>query len=141
MAFWNRNRSAPEPAPQGDPALDDFQKAMAAVQAAPPGDAGTGMSPEQVAHEVRRLRELLRSGRYAEAWAQRVHLGYDVPLDGVERSDAFWINAAGALAALRSGQKQHPMVAMCAGVCEQYLDSSDAEQAAAKDEIYERYFG
>jgi hypothetical protein len=140
MAFWRKGTAASSSSAE-DTGLAEFHRAVAAVEGAPPGNAGAELSPAQVVDEAHRLRQLLAADRNSEAWARRVQLGYGLSLDCVERSAAFWVNAAAALAALRSGQKAHPMVAMCAGACEEYLDQSDAEQTSVKDEIYQRYFG
>jgi hypothetical protein len=62
---------------------------------------------------------------------RRVELGFGVPLDGVPQADRFWLNAAPAIAALRLGFKDHPMVAMCRGVADQDEDYSDLSSADA----------
>lgn len=139
MAFWKKSTRAFSSTSE-NPGSPDVHRVMAAATDAPVSNVGDDLSPAQVVDEAHRLRQLLAANRNNEVWARRVQLGYGLQLDAVDRSAAFWVNAAAALAALRSGQKDHPMVAMCAGVCEAYLDPADAEQMSAKDEIYQRYF-
>jgi hypothetical protein len=123
-----------------DPDLAEAHRALALAQAQPDGDVGKSMGPDQVTAESRQLREHYDRGNYGPVWARRVELGYGVPTEGVAQSDAFWLNAAPALAALKTGMKEHPMVAMCCGVAESEVDRDDPAQVAAVDEFNHLYF-
>ena len=83
----------------------------------------------------------MRGGNFEAAWARRVQLGYGVTTDGVTQPDAFWLNADAALAALKTGMRDHPMVAMCCGVAEREVDNSDPQQVAAVREFNRLFFG
>ncbi len=122
-----------------DPALAQLHRGLAMAEAMPDGREGKDMSAAQVTQEARRIRSQYVSGDFASAWVRRVQLGYGVPTDG-EQQDAFWLNAAAALAALKSGMRDHPMVAMCCGVAEQYVNYADPEQAAAASELNRLFY-
>jgi hypothetical protein len=99
------------------------------------------MSAAQVTTEARQIRQQFESGQLPAAWERRLQLGNGVPYDGVADADAFWLNAAPAIAALRLGLKDHVFVPMCCGLAERYHDSRDADQSAAVREFQGRYFG
>jgi hypothetical protein len=124
-----------------DPDLAQLNRELAAARAQPEGDLGAMLSPAQVIEESRRMRQQVASGHLRTAWDRRVQLGYGVPFDGVPQADRFWLNAAPAVAALRLGLKDHPMVAMCCGVAEGDEDRNDAEQHAAVQEFKRLFFG
>lgn len=124
-----------------DPDLAQLNRALAAARAQPEGDLGATLSPTQIIEESRRIRQQVASGQLRAAWDRRVQLGYGVPSGEIPQADRFWLNAAPAIAALRLGLKDHPMVAMCCGVAEGDEDRSDAEQHAAVQEFRRLYFG
>jgi len=142
MAFFNRSRARQiPPAAPADPALARFHRGMEVTNAQPPGDLGLSMSAAQVTSEARQMRQQFEAGQLREVWARRLQLGNGVSFDGVDDADAFWLNAAPAIAALRLGQKDHIFVPMCCGLAERYHDSRDADQSAAVREFKERFFG
>jgi hypothetical protein len=53
----------------------------------------------------------------------------------------FWFNQFPALAALRLGRRQHPFVATCAGLADEAVDRSQADQVAAVKECEHLFFG
>lgn len=124
-----------------DPDLDAFNRSLDASRAAPPGDEGKAMTAAEVSAESQRLRALVASGQLQAAWDARVALGYGVPSDGVPQADRFWIDADPAIAALRLGLKEHPMVAMCCGMAEQNADIRDPAQAQAVELFNQLYHG
>jgi hypothetical protein len=124
-----------------DPDLAQLNRELAAAKAQPEGDLGENLTPTQVIEESRRMRQQLASGDLRAAWDRRVQLGYGVPTDEVPQADRFWLNAAPAVAALRLGLKDHPMVAMCCGVAEGDHDRNDAEQRATVQEFKRLFFG
>jgi hypothetical protein len=105
------------------------------------GNIGKTLTPEQVVHESRRMREQVASGDLRSAWDRRVQLGWGVSTSGVPQADRFWLDAAPAIAALRLGLKGDPMIAMCCGVAEREQDYSDPEQRAAVEEFNKLFFG
>lgn len=124
-----------------DPDLAEFHRSVAAASAQPPGEIGKDLTPAQIVEESRRMRQQADSGDLRGAWERRVQLGYGVPSDAVPQADRFWLNAAPAIAALRLGLKDHPMVAMCCGTALQDEDSSDPEQHAAVQEFRRLFSG
>lgn len=140
MAFFNRSLR-PSARVTPDPALDRFHRGLALGNAQPPGDVGLSMSAAQVTTEARQIRQQFASGQLRAVWERRLQLGNGVSFDGVADEDAFWLNAAPAIAALRLGLKDHIFVPMCCGLAEQYHDSRNADQSAAVKELKERFFG
>lgn len=126
-------------AKQEDPDLAQLHRAVALVEAQPAGDLGKTLSPAQVISESRQMRSQLASGQLQGVWGRRLELGTGVSPQGVPQPDWFWLNAAPALAALRMGLKDHPMVAMCCGLAEQARNRDDAEQSAAVAQ-FNRFF-
>ena len=124
-----------------DPDLDHFNRSLDASNRAPSGDLGKEMSPAQVTAEAQKIRRMVATGDLQEAWDRRVALGYGVPSDDVTQADRFWIDADPAIAALKLGLKDHPMVAMCCGVAESNADLRDPEQANAVEEFNHLYHG
>jgi hypothetical protein len=124
-----------------DPDLAQFRRSVAAGDAQPPGDAGGRLTPAQVVSESRRVRQLVDSGQLRPAWDRRVQLGYGVPTEGIPQADRFWLDAAPAIAALRLGLRDHPMVAMCCGMADSNQDPGDPEQRAAAAEFTRLYHG
>ena len=114
-----------------DPDMDELNRALKQSQAQPPGDVGEELTAPEIIVEARRAREQFDRGDYDSLWARRVELGYGVGDDGVPQADRFWLDAAPAIAALRLGLKDHPMVAMCCGVAQSGHDRSDPEQVEA----------
>lgn len=123
-----------------DPDLARLHLALEMSRDQPNGQEGKLMQPAQVSSEAQRLRERYRQGNYQFVWDRRVQLGYGVPEEGVASRDYFWLNAAPALAALKLGLKEHPMVSMCCGVAEQHADRSDPEQNAAVQDFNRLFF-
>lgn len=124
-----------------DPDVDRFNRGMRMSRAKPPGELGKELTPAQVIVEARRAREQLARGDYGVLWERRIELGYGVTDEDVPQADRFWLDAAAAIAALRIGQKEHPMVAMCCGVAESNVDRSDPEQVEAVRLFNHLYFG
>lgn|GEM_PF-7019597 len=124
-----------------DPDMDHFNRGIDAGRAAPAGDAGKAMSATEVSQEASRIRSLVAAGSLQEAWDRRVELGYGVPSEGVPQADRFWIDADPAIAALKLGYKDHPMVAMCCGVAESNADVRDPAQAEAVELFNRLYHG
>lgn len=124
-----------------DPDRDSFNRGMRMARAKPPGELGKRLTPAQVIVEARQAREQLARGDYEALWQRRLELGYGVPEEDVPQPDRFWLDAAAAIAALRLGQKDHPMVAMCCGVAETNADRSDPEQAEAVQLFNALFFG
>jgi hypothetical protein len=140
MAFFNRSRR-PTASAAPDPDLARFHRGRAATNAQPPGDLGQGMNAAQVTTAARQIRQQFESGQLDALWERRLQLGNGVSYDGVADVDAFWLNAAPAIAALRLGVKDHVFVPMCCGLAERYHDIGDASQSAAVREFQVRYFG
>ena len=114
-----------------DPDLAQLHRSLGASRAQPPGDIGKALTAAQIADESRRMRQQVASGDLRLAWDRRVQLGYGVPSEGIPQADRFWLNAAPAIAALRMGLKDHPMVPMCSGMAEREHDRDDPQQRAA----------
>ncbi len=123
-----------------DPDLAQLRRAVALAQSQPAGDLGQTLTPAQVVVESRRMRNQLAAGQLQSVWGRRLELGTGVSPQGVPLPDWFWLNAAPAIAALRLGLKDHPMVAMCCGVAEQARNRDDAEQSAAVAEFNRLFF-
>ena len=144
MAWFGRRHSGPTtPAEQEiDPALAATLRAMRLATEGPqPTGEGEAMTPGSVAATSHWLQQEYRAGRYDAAFRRRVELGYGVRSENVPQADWFWFNAAPALSALKSGMREHPVTAMCCGVAEQSMDSSDPAQVAAVDEFNRLYHG
>ena len=124
-----------------DPDLAQLKRSLAAGDEQPPGDVGKTMTPEQIISESRSIRQRVAQGQLEPAWARRVQLGYGVPSDGVPQADRFWLDAAPAIAGLRLGQKDHPMIPMCCGMAETNHDPNDPEQRAAVAEFTKLFHG
>jgi hypothetical protein len=124
-----------------DPDRDSLNRGMRMSRAMPPGEIGKELTPAQVIVEACRAREQLASGDYGALWERRVELGYGVTDKDIPQTDRFWLDAAAAIAAVRIGQKEHPMVAMCCGVAESNVDRSDPEQVEAVRLFNDLYFG
>jgi hypothetical protein len=125
----------------GDPDLAQFKRSVAAGDAQPPGELGKTMTPAQITSESRTIRQLVAQGQLDSAWARRVQLGYGVPAEEVPQADYFWLDAAPAIAGLRLGRKDHPMVPMCCGMAEMNQDRNDPEQRAAVAEFTRLFHG
>jgi hypothetical protein len=126
---------------EADPDVAEFQRGVAAGQAEPPGELGKAMTPAQIVSESRTIRRQVAEGQLNQAWARRVQLGYGVPADGIPQPDRFWLDAAPAIAGLRLGRKDHPMVPMCCGMAEMNHDPNDPEQRAAVAEFTRLFHG
>jgi hypothetical protein len=124
-----------------DSDLAQVHRGLAAAQAQPPGQAGKTLTPAQITGESRRMRQQVAAGDLRSVWDRRVQLGYGVPSDGVSQPDLFWLDAAPAIAALRLGLKDHPMVAMCCGMADSNQDRGDPEQRAAVEEFTRLFHG
>lgn len=132
---------ASAPAETADPDLDWVHRRIAMESEQPLGDTGKALTPAQVADESRRMRQQVDTGDLRSAWDRRCQLGFSVKFNGVPQADRFWFEAAPAIAALRLGLKDHPMVPACCGMAEQLQDRSDPEQRAAVEEINKLFFG
>jgi len=119
-----------------DPALAKLQRSLAASADQPVGNEGHAMTPKHVEETAMWMRQTLETGHPLEVWNHRRSIGYGVAREGVSQGAWFWFNAAPALAALRTGQRDHPFAAMCCGMAENALDTSDPEQEAAVFEIW-----
>lgn len=141
MSLFRRRRN-PAPLPD-DPDLAQFHRAIAAAQDGPPMDVDDPgrYTAADFAGIVMWMREAIERGDLEGVWERRLQFGYKVGESHMERSDFFWFNALPAIAALRSGRRDHPAVAMCAGSAESVLSRSDPAEAGAVREINERYFG
>jgi hypothetical protein len=124
-----------------DPDLAQLHRGLAAGQAQPPGEVGKTLTPAQITGESRRMRQQVAAGDLRSAWDRRVQLGYGVSPDGISQPDRFWLDAAPAIAALRLGLKDHPMVAMCCGMADSNQDRGDPEQRAAVAEFTRLFHG
>ena len=124
-----------------DPSLDAFNRAIDASRQAPPGDLGKSLTPSQVEAESQAIRGLVAAGGLQAAWDRRVALGYGVPPNDVSQSALFWLDADPAIAGLKLGLKDHPMVAMCCGVAESNANRDDPEQDRAVREFNRLYHG
>jgi hypothetical protein len=130
--------------PDPDPDLAKLHRELAAGEAQPPGDIGQTLTPSQIVGESRKIRHQVASGDVGDlraAWDRRVELGYGVPSEGVPQADRFWLDAAPAIAGLRLGLKDHPMVKMCCGMAEYEQNHEDPEQRAAVEEFKRLFFG
>lgn len=140
--------SAPTPQPSGrpepvtqDPERAKLERALALSREMPPGDLGKSLTPHDVLVEARWMLRQYDDGNLREVWARRLDLGYSLSLDQIENPESFWINACPALAALKLGLKDHPLVATCCGMAEQNIDWADHDQVAAKDQFNALFFG
>lgn len=127
-----------------DPDLAKLHRERAAGEAQPPGDIGQTLTSSQIIEESHKIRHQVASGDLGDlrvAWDRRVELGYGVPSEGVPQPDRFWLDAAPAIAGLRLGLKDHPMVKMCCGTAEYEQDHEDPEQRAAVEEFKRLFFG
>jgi hypothetical protein len=123
-----------------DPDLDQLNRSIDAARQAPPGNKGKSLTSQRVSVESREIRARIEAGDLQGGWDRRVVLGYGLPLTDIPQVDQFWIDAAPAIAALKLGLKDHPMVAMCCGLAEQNADLGDPEQASAVAEFHRLYF-
>ena len=128
-------------AEMADPDLAQLNRSLRTARAQPEGRAGESLSPEQLIDESRKIRQQFSSGHLRTVWDRRAQLGYGIASEGVPQPDRFWLDAIPAIAALRLGLKEHPMVAMCCGVAEAGQDRDDPEQRAAVEEFKRLYFG
>jgi len=84
------------------------------------------------------------AGQYDAVWSRRVALGYSLAQNDASVETWFWVNALPALAALRTGEPHHPLVASAAGFADEaqrnMREQDDAVQGAMA-EINKRFFG
>ena len=99
------------------------------------------MTPAAIEETVTWMRDAYDRGLLRAVWERRLALGYGVNTDQISQTAAFWLHAAPAIAALRLGLKDHPVVAMCCGRAEDFEDRSQPDQAAAVAEFNRLYFG
>jgi hypothetical protein len=138
--FWRHREHAPPPV---DPDLAQFHRAIAAAENGPPIDVDDPgrYTAADFAGIVLWMRDAIERANLDGVWERRLQFGYQVGESDMERSDFFWFNALPAIAALRSGHRDHPAVSMCAGLAESVLDRGDPAEVTAAREINERYFG
>lgn len=147
MRMWrNKENSQPHvPVRQatstdsGDSLLTQLDRTTSRMKQSP--NIGKGLTVAQIIGESRNIRQQFTSGNLRAAWDRRVELGFGVPSDGVPQADRFWLDAAPAIAALRLGIKDDPIVRMCCGTAERNFDRSSPEQCAAVEEFNRLFFG
>lgn len=96
--------------------------------------------PAELRAMVQRFHDQFSAGNYLEVWEERSSYGYSLDRDSLRGDDRFWIDALPTLAALRLGQREHPLVAGYAGLAEDSQDYLNEKHRAAVQEINERYF-
>jgi hypothetical protein len=120
-----------------DPDLETSHRSRALVEAEPDCDteSSDGWTPGDYAHLV----AWMRGAKPRDVWERRVALGYRLQQNDAVQKDWFWVNALPALAGLRLGLKEHPFVAMCAGIADQTVDRGNAYQMKAITEINQQF--
>lgn len=96
--------------------------------------------PAELRAMVQRFQDQFNAGSYLELWEERSSYGYSLDRDSLHGDDRFWIDALPALAALRLGEREHPLVAGYAGFAEESQDHHNEKHRAVVREINERYF-
>jgi len=126
-----------------DPAFEELKRSMALIEAEPDADteSSEGWVLEDYADLLSWMREEWRARERRTIWEQRVALGYQLVQGPATQNQWFWINAFPAMAALRIGLKEHPLVATFAGMAENILDPDNEGQQKAVDDIRKRFFG
>lgn len=133
-------------APQGnDPDLERFHRAMKAIDEAPPGGKeGTAMTGTDIEATGAWMADRFATGDYEAVWHRRLELGLGLSGDEVDTDTWFWLNAHSALAALRLGARDHPLVSTAAGFADQAYRQLSVQTDQAREamaEINERFFG
>jgi len=141
MGFLRRQK--PERQPTGDPDLDQFYRSIDAADSGP--QIGTANVESFSAEDYRdlglRMSEQFQQDDFDAVWQTRCGLGYQMNADICPTDSYFWINAFGALSGLALGLRDHPVVAMSAGLASNALDRSQSQQTAAVDAIERQFFG
>lgn len=125
----------------GDPALAELERSMDAI------DRSLGIAPESLeaasADELAALAgwmgERYRANDLRAVWERRVAIAHGLPRERMRQPDYFWTNAWGALAGLSLRERDHPALALAAGLAEQAVDRSDPEQVEAVETIKRLY--
>jgi hypothetical protein len=150
LVRWKPAQSATPPsttvAPQENgPDMERFHRMMKAVDEAPPaGKQGNGMASSEIETIRTWMADRFVAEDYEAVWHRRLELGLGLSGENVEMETWFWVNALPALAALRLGAKDHPLVATSAGYADQacrHLPDPDDQIQGAMSEINERFFG
>jgi hypothetical protein len=128
-----------------DPDLERFHRVMKAVDEAPPsGKEGASMAGGDIEATGAWMANRFAAGDYEAVWHRRLELGLGLSGDKVDTEKWFWLNAHSALAALRLGAKDHPLVSTAAGFADQaywQLSNQNDQVREAMGEINERFFG
>jgi hypothetical protein len=142
MGFWRKRPS--RNAPTGDPDLQRFYQAVEAAESGPPTTEMGATVDATALEDIRTsMTRQFDAAQYDDAWRQRVELGYSLIQNGAPSEIWFWVNALPALAALREGERHHPLVATAAGYADEaqrnLTDPNDSIKSAMA-EINERFF-
>jgi hypothetical protein len=128
-----------------DPDLERLHRAMKAIDEAPPGGKeGASMTGPDIEATGAWVADRFAAGDYEAVWHRRLELGLGLSGDKVDTETWFWLNAYSALAALRLGAKDHPLVSTAAGFADQayrQLSIPNDQVREAMAEINERFFG
>jgi len=137
--------SAPAAPQENDPDLDRFHRAMKAIEEAPPsGKEGVGMTGGEIEAIRTWMTGRFAADDYEAIWHRRLELGLRLSGENVKTETWFWVNALPALAALRLGAKDHPLVSTAAGFADdayRNLSGQDDQAQEAMAEINRRFFG
>lgn len=134
----NKPSASPRTEPV-DPAWEQLQRELAAASAEPTGRGEEPMVGAAMSAVVVWMRTAYEDGQLDAIWQCRLRYGYGVDHDNETQSDWFWFNAYPALAALKTGRRDHPLVATCCGLADQAADRKSPEQARAQDEFEQLY--
>jgi hypothetical protein len=141
MGLFRRAQAARPPAT--DPDLERLNRALEAIDAGPSGKEGA-----ELKGDLDSLRAWMKArfdaGDYDAVWSRRAALGLSLTQQEASPETWFWVNALPALAALREGERHHPLIATAAGYAEQAHRSIDGPPDPAADstmaEIKKRFF-
>jgi hypothetical protein len=139
-----RRKQTPR-APSSDPDIENFYRGVEAAEAGPPRhEEGADLNASDVESLQRWMSDQFDAGQYDAVWSRRVALGYSLAQEDAPAETWFWVNALPALAALRTGERHHPLVATAAGFADQAHRSLKGQSDAVDSvmsEINERFFG
>lgn len=119
-------------------------KRMTIDEAPPGGEEGADMTGSEIEAIRAWMTDRFAADDYEAIWHRRLEPGRGLSGENVKTETWFWVNALSALAALRLGAKDHPLVATAAGFADQayrQLPDQDDQARKAMSEINKRFFG
>lgn len=95
------------------------QRAFDALDSGEMGRVGNDMTGADIAPFAAWVEERFDAGDYASIWTRRLTMGYGLAQHDADLTTWQLLNARCAVAAIRIGQKQHPLTSTCAGFADQ----------------------